>query len=201
LTTLHSFDYTDGYIPVAGLVRGSDGNYYGTTYAGGSRYDGTIFEITASGTFTSLFDLGYPNGGNPTGEMTVAEDGSLFGTTYIGGAYGDGTIFKITDPSPPAFAVVVTPTHEGVKQGKTGSNTISIENFCGFVGTVKLSLSGVPTGVTPSLSTTSISGTSTSTATFVVSPTAPTGQSTITITGTSGTTVKTCTITFTVDPN
>jgi len=45
LTTLHSFDYTDGDTPNASLVA-SNGNFYGTTWLGGTDGDGTIFEIT-----------------------------------------------------------------------------------------------------------------------------------------------------------
>ena len=46
LTTLHSFDGTDGEFPRAGLVQASNGNFYGTTLGGGSNDDGTVFEIT-----------------------------------------------------------------------------------------------------------------------------------------------------------
>jgi uncharacterized repeat protein (TIGR03803 family) len=46
LTTLHSFDQTDGELPYGGLVLGTDGNFYGTTYGGGAYGYGTIFKIT-----------------------------------------------------------------------------------------------------------------------------------------------------------
>ncbi len=35
LTTLHSFDGEDGSYPAAGLVKGTDGDLYGTTELGG----------------------------------------------------------------------------------------------------------------------------------------------------------------------
>ncbi len=54
LTTLHSFDGTDGAGPVAALVQDSNGNLYGTTLSGGAHDAGTVFEITPGGTFTSL---------------------------------------------------------------------------------------------------------------------------------------------------
>jgi hypothetical protein len=46
-TELADFDYTDGYVPYARLVQGTNGNFYGTTEYGGP-YDesGNAFEIT-----------------------------------------------------------------------------------------------------------------------------------------------------------
>ena len=49
-TTLHSFDDTDGAQPYAGLVQATNGDLYGTTYAGGANNNGTVFKITPSGT-------------------------------------------------------------------------------------------------------------------------------------------------------
>src|ERR1019366_4664637 len=57
-TVLHSFclqtSCTDGPEPAAALVRGSDGNFYGTTSAGGANYAGVIFKVTPNGTYTIL---------------------------------------------------------------------------------------------------------------------------------------------------
>jgi uncharacterized repeat protein (TIGR03803 family) len=56
LTTLHSFDGTNGDGP-AGLVQATDGNFYGTTNAGGATgafADGTIFKITPAGTLMNF---------------------------------------------------------------------------------------------------------------------------------------------------
>jgi uncharacterized repeat protein (TIGR03803 family) len=54
LTTLHSFDNTDGFGPIGGFVQASNGDFYGTTILGGSNGDGTVFKIAPNGTFTSL---------------------------------------------------------------------------------------------------------------------------------------------------
>jgi uncharacterized repeat protein (TIGR03803 family) len=45
VTTLHSFDVTDGEKPEAGLVQDTDGTFYGVTYEGGTSNDGTIFSL------------------------------------------------------------------------------------------------------------------------------------------------------------
>ena len=105
LTTLHSFcsqsGYTDGASPYAGLVQGSDGNFYGTTSAGGANGYGTVFKITPGGTLTTLYSFcsqsGCTDGQNPLGPLIQGSDGNYYGTTEWGGAnYSFGTVFKIT---------------------------------------------------------------------------------------------------------
>jgi uncharacterized repeat protein (TIGR03803 family) len=47
LTSLYSFTGTqDGAWPYAGLVQGTDGNFYGTTCYGGTNDNGTVFRLT-----------------------------------------------------------------------------------------------------------------------------------------------------------
>ena len=46
LTTLHTFDNTDGANPFGGLVQGTDGNFYGTTYRAGPGGQGTVFKLS-----------------------------------------------------------------------------------------------------------------------------------------------------------
>src|ERR1022692_4847153 len=71
LTTLHSFDLTDGANPGAGLIQATDGNFYGTTYSGGANNSncasgacGTVFKITPAGTLTTLHTFDYTDGAN-----------------------------------------------------------------------------------------------------------------------------------------
>jgi uncharacterized repeat protein (TIGR03803 family) len=106
LTTLHSFDVTDGQGPDAALVQRADGNFYGTTQFGGAHGAGTVFNITASGTLTTLYSF-CPLGGHcadgafPSAGLIQAADGNFYGTTEQGGTsaacagIGCGTVFKI----------------------------------------------------------------------------------------------------------
>jgi len=98
LTTLHDFNGTDGAYPRASLVLGSNGSFYGTTYSGGAGQNGygTIFEITTSGTLTTLHNFGGIDGAYPYSGLVQAANGKLYGTTYAGGTYGEGAIFEIT---------------------------------------------------------------------------------------------------------
>ncbi|HEY3915536.1 MAG TPA: choice-of-anchor tandem repeat GloVer-containing protein [Verrucomicrobiae bacterium] len=98
LTTLYSFtNNNDGEFPYAGLVPGSDGNFYGTTYAGGSNGYGTVFKITPGGSLTSLYSFtNGMDGANPEASLVQGNDGNFYGTASIGGTSGDGTVFKIT---------------------------------------------------------------------------------------------------------
>jgi len=97
LTTLYTFTgLNDGAIPIAGLVQGVDGNFYGVTYLGGVDGFGTVFELTPSGAFTVLYSFtGGADGASPWGGLMQARDGNLYGTTTSGGTYGYGTVFQI----------------------------------------------------------------------------------------------------------
>jgi len=103
VSNLYSFTLgNDGAYPQAGLVLGSDGNYYGTTYAGGA-YDfesqgfGTVFRISTSGGFKSLYSFtGGDDGANPDAGLVEGSDGFFYGTTQSGGTNDAGTVFKIS---------------------------------------------------------------------------------------------------------
>ena len=102
LTTVHSFAYTDGYTPFAGLMQATDGNLYGSTLEGGYTYTcpggcGNIFEITTSGTFTILYSMTPQNKeAFPASPLMQATDGTFYGNTYIGGYDSAGTVFSLS---------------------------------------------------------------------------------------------------------
>ncbi len=99
LTTLHSFtNGNDGAFPSGGLVHGSDGSVYGTTYGADCRscVPGTVFKINTNGAFTTLYSFTCGNdGGSPDG-LVQGSDGYLYGTTDIGWTSYWGTLFRLT---------------------------------------------------------------------------------------------------------
>ena len=98
-TVLHAFakSGSDGQTPYAGLIQGSDGNLYGTTYFGGANGFGTVFKVTPGGTETVLYSFaGGSDGEHPYAGVIQGSDGNFYGTTYQGGASGNGTVFKLT---------------------------------------------------------------------------------------------------------
>jgi uncharacterized repeat protein (TIGR03803 family) len=99
LTTLHSFNRTDGGYPTAQLVLGTNGKLYGVTpYLGGTTClftQGTVFSITSDGVFNTLHSFCGPEGYQPNGLTLVGR--SFYGATASGGANGYyGTIFTMT---------------------------------------------------------------------------------------------------------
>ena len=102
LTTIYSFvsswvsSWTTPAEPLAGLVLGNDGNFYGTTCLGGVNGDGTVFMITASGSLTVLYSFSGTDGANPKNGLIQGSDGSFYGMTWGGGSGGKGTVFKLT---------------------------------------------------------------------------------------------------------
>jgi uncharacterized repeat protein (TIGR03803 family) len=118
LTTLYSFTGgSDGANPEASLVQGSDGNFYGTAYQGGNTNFtlyvpgyGTLFQITPTGSLTTVHLFNGDDGLQPAAGLVQGSDGSFYGTTVGGytnappvGYATWGTVFKWTVPlNPPA---------------------------------------------------------------------------------------------------
>jgi uncharacterized repeat protein (TIGR03803 family) len=112
LTTLHAFaGAPDGVAPDAGLIQASDGNFYGTTTAGGIFQNctmqpnegcGTVFRMNPTGLVSILHNFCGQGGGMctdgfyPRGPLIQATDGNFYGITENGGLHRAGALFKIT---------------------------------------------------------------------------------------------------------
>jgi len=107
VTVLHIFTggTSDGEDPLASLIQGSDGNFYGTTEYGGTSGYGTVYRITPSGSFTLLYsfpvittsDGSFTGEGSlPSGSLVEGSDGNFYGMTPFGGANGWGTVYQLT---------------------------------------------------------------------------------------------------------
>jgi uncharacterized repeat protein (TIGR03803 family) len=100
LSTIATFNFTNGAVPESGLVFDATGNMYGTTDRGGDfGSSGTAYEI-AAGTHT-LTRLAIFNGNGdgllPVGGLVLDAAGNLYGTTSGGGdGGGNGTVFEIS---------------------------------------------------------------------------------------------------------
>ena len=125
----------------------------------------------------------------------ISTNGSFNWNTRIGS-------FKFTScgSTTPDFSLSASPSSQAVVAGKTTSPgyTVTVSALNGFNGTVRLSVSGLPSGATPTFNPTSVTGSGTSTLTVSTSSTTPTGTYTLTITGTSGTLTHNTSVTLVV---
>jgi uncharacterized repeat protein (TIGR03803 family) len=214
LTTLNSFNNTDGATPWAGLVQGSDGNLYGTTLEGGSSAngDGTIFQITTSGTLTSLYSFCLkkvcPDGDFPYAGLVQDTNGNFYGTTSGGGktkgsdCEGDacGTVFSLSVGLSPFVKTLPTTGKVGAAVNilgtdLTGATSVTFNGTAATFTVVSASeiKTSVPAGATTgNVTVTTPSDTLPSNTEFLVTPqitsfTPPSGPvgTPVTITGVS----------------
>lgn len=135
VTSLYSFPalgaFVDGYAtndvganPRAGLTLGADGNFYGTTYQGGTKGHGTVFRITPDGTLTVLHHFAGPphDGSGPLGTATPLADGSIVGTTERGGTSNYGVTWRI---DPQGNYEVLHPFTGAIADGAQGYATLT----------------------------------------------------------------------------
>ena len=99
LTPRWSFTYVnDGGYPEGGLIRATNGFFYGTTRYGGTNSGGTIFKIGQTGGLTPLRALDpVQEGSDPTTALYQAPNGAFYGVATRGGSNGVGTVFKFTE--------------------------------------------------------------------------------------------------------
>lgn len=110
-SNLVNFAGANGRNPYARLTPGASGNFFGTTYLGGSSNNGTVFSLSPNGlggyTHSTIMSFDSANGRNPVSELIVDTLGNIFGTTYNGsrvfrlspdgaGGYTHSTIFTLS---------------------------------------------------------------------------------------------------------
>jgi uncharacterized repeat protein (TIGR03803 family) len=131
LTTLVSFNGTNGNSPRAGLLFDAAGNLYGTTYGGGYYGDGTVFEVAASThALTTLATFNGTNGSSPYAGLILDTSGNLYGTTTAGGSSSDGTAFEVAAAT---HTLTTLASFNGTNGGDLYSGLIfdSAGNLCG----------------------------------------------------------------------
>ena len=103
VTTIASFNATNGANPNAQLITDGNGNLFGTTVLGGNGGYGTVFKLNInSGVITPLVSFTGPNGANPEGGLVEDSSGNLYGTTVGDTTDNEGTVFEV-NPSTGAF--------------------------------------------------------------------------------------------------
>ncbi|MGB8700296.1 MAG: choice-of-anchor tandem repeat GloVer-containing protein [Thermosynechococcaceae cyanobacterium] len=100
LRTVVNFKRTNGSSPTAALIQADDGNFYGTTVAGGTGSAclsncGTVFRLSPDGTLKTLVNFKQTNGRYPVAALLQANDRNFYGTTSGGGRFNRGTVFRM----------------------------------------------------------------------------------------------------------
>jgi uncharacterized repeat protein (TIGR03803 family) len=129
----------DGGQPVAGLVQGTDGNFYGATTYGGANNEGTIFKIKGTGKFTLLHTFDGTDGASPNGGLMQSTDGNFYGTTPTAGPGGYGTVFSLNEDLGPF--VEINPA-----SGRVGAPVIILGN--NLTVATQVSFDGTPAAFT-----------------------------------------------------
>jgi uncharacterized repeat protein (TIGR03803 family) len=95
LTKLADLASLGGMFPQS-IMRGLDGNVYGTEQGGGPHNDGLVFKLAPDGALTTIATFVGTNGCMPTGTLAQGADGTMYGVTVACGPKGYGTVYSLT---------------------------------------------------------------------------------------------------------
>jgi len=208
--TASTSDFTISASPTSlSITQGGSGTSTVSTAVVGS-FNSAI-SLSASGLPTGATggfnptSIAAPGGGSSTMTITVAAS-TATGTSTVtitgtGGGKTHTTTVSLTVTSSSAdFSITASPSSVSIKQGSSGTSTISTTISGSFNSAISLSASGLPTGASAGFNPTSIAapGSGSSTMTITVGASTATGTSTVTITGTGGGKTHTTTISLTV---
>src|SRR5262249_46085471 len=132
LTSLFSFNTTNGSAPQGGLALGKDGNFYGTTVAGGAHLNsGTVFRFSTNGTITTLASFGGTNGAFPQCQLVMDATGNFYGTAPEAGENFAGTVFRVATNG----AVTIIASFDGANGASPQEDGLAVGNDGNFYGT------------------------------------------------------------------
>jgi uncharacterized repeat protein (TIGR03803 family) len=148
LTTIYTFlGSPDGAAPLFGALLADDaGALYGTTSAGGTSGNGTVFKLTPPGrgqtawTESMLWSFsGGSDGAGPFAGLIADERGALYGTTTAGGASGNGTVFRLMRPDhgKTTWKLATLYTFSGGSDGNFPSSTLIADKTGALYGTTQ----------------------------------------------------------------
>jgi len=182
LTTIYNFcaqiACTDGATPRDGLTLGSDGNFYSTTYYGGTNNQGTVFQITSAGVLTTLHSFDGTDGRYPIQHLFQATNGAFYGVTDSDGSSSDGTIFSLSVGLGPCVETAPISGTVGARviilgNKLTGSTSVTFNGTAAVFKVVSSTeiTATVPTGATTgNVLVTTPAGVLTSNVNFLVTP-------------------------------
>ncbi len=131
---LHNFACPPGAFPEAGVIRDSDGNFYGTASMGGANNWGVVYKFSAKGQLTILHSFtGGADGAESTAGVIRDSAGNLYGTSEEGGTFGAGVVYKLDSAGSEVVLYTFTNGADGAYPS-SGLIRDPVGNFYGTAG-------------------------------------------------------------------
>ena len=141
-STIANLDASHFNYSEAGLVIDHAGNLYGTSLYGGTRLQGTVFELMPQSNGTWKFKILHAfgrgkDGVSPNTTLTFDAAGNLYGTTLYGGTNNVGVVFKLTPQSNGSWNETVLHSFGSGTDGRTPFGQLILDAAGNVYGTTQ----------------------------------------------------------------